>query len=50
MTVSAYLVEEVSGSRPGRVILKTSKIVPTAALFGAKHMIVKVGEVISFSR
>ena len=50
MTASPYSVEEVSGSRPGRVILKTLKIVPTASLFGAEHIRVKVGAVITFSR
>ena len=45
-----YPVEEVSGSRPGRVILKTLKIVPTATLFGAEHIRVRVGAVITFSR
>ena len=43
MAAPAYPVEEVSGSRPGPVILKTLKIVPTVALFGARHIIVKVG-------
>jgi hypothetical protein len=38
VTASPYSVEEVSGSRPGRVILKTLKIVPTASLFGAEHI------------
>ena len=38
MTASPYSVEEVSGSRPGRVILKTLKIVSTASLFGAEHI------------
>ena len=42
MTASPYSVEEVSGSRPGRVILKTLKIVPTAALFGVEHISVRV--------
>ena len=52
MTASAYPVEEVSGSRPGSVILKTLKIVPTATLFGAEHINirVRVGAVINFSR
>ena len=50
VTASPYSVEEVSGSRPGRVILKTLKIVPTASLFGAEHIRVKVGAVITFSR
>ena len=50
VAASAYSVEEVSGSRPGRVILKTFKIVPTAALFGAEHIRVRVGVVITFSR
>ena len=35
---SAYSVEEVSGSRPGCVILKTLRIVPTSTLFGAGHI------------
>ena len=43
MTASPYSVEEVSGSRPGRVILKTLKIIPTASLFGAEHTRVRVG-------
>jgi hypothetical protein len=38
VAASAYPVEEVSGSPPGRVILKTLKIVPTATLFGAEHI------------
>jgi hypothetical protein len=38
VTASPYSVEEVSGSRPGRVILKTLKIVSTASLFGAEHI------------
>ena len=50
VTASPYSVEEVSGSRPGRVILKTLKIVPTASLFGAEHTRVRVGAVITFSR
>ena len=29
---------EVLGLRPGCIIEKTSKIVPTTALFGAKHL------------
>ena len=45
MTASPYSVEEVSGSRPVCVILKTFKIVPTAALFSAKHIRVRVGAV-----
>ena len=49
VTASPYSVEEVSGSRPGRVILKTLKIVPTASLFGAEHTRVRVGAVITFS-
>ena len=36
--MAKYPVEEVSGSHPGCVILKTLKIVPTAALFGAEHI------------
>jgi hypothetical protein len=50
VVTSAYSVEEVSGSRHGRVVLKTLKIVPTAALFGAGHFRVKVEAVITFSR
>ena len=50
MTASAYPVEEVSGSRPGCVILKTFKIVSTDTLFGAEHIRVRVGAVIAFSR
>ena len=51
VVTSAYLVEEVSGSRPGRDILKTSKIVSTAALFGVEHIRVRVmGAGITFSR
>ena len=50
MAASTYLVEEVSGSRPGRVIIKTLKIVPTATLFGAGHIRVRVEAVITFSR
>ena len=46
----AYLVEEVSGLRPGNVILKMLKIVPTATLFGAEYIRVRVGAVITFSR
>jgi hypothetical protein len=38
VAASAYPVEEVSGSPPGRVIIKTLKIVPTATLFGAEHI------------
>ena len=48
VTASAYPVKEVSGSRPGRVILKTLKLVPTAALFGVGH--IRVGSVITISR
>ena len=48
VTASAYPVEEVSGSRPGRVILKTLKIVHTANLFGAEHN--RDGAVITISR
>ena len=47
---SAYLVEKVSGSRSDSVLQKTFKIVPTAALFGADHIKVKVRVVITFSR
>jgi hypothetical protein len=50
VTASPYSVEEVSGSHPGRVILKTLKIVPTASLFGAEYIRVRVGAVITFSR
>jgi hypothetical protein len=50
VVTSAYPVEEVSGSRPGRVILKTLKIAPTVDLFGVEHVRVKVGAVITFSR
>jgi hypothetical protein len=49
-TASAYPVKEVSGSRPGRIILKTLKKVPNAALFGAEHVRVRVEAVITFSR
>jgi hypothetical protein len=45
VTVSPFSVEEVSGLHPGRVILKTLKIVPTASLFGAEHVRVRVGAV-----
>jgi hypothetical protein len=45
-----FLVEEVSGSLPGRDTEKTIKIVPTAALLGAGHITVTVGAVITFSR
>ena len=48
VTPFPYSVEEVSGSRPGRIILKTLKIVPTASLFGAEHIRVRVGAVIAF--
>ena len=41
MVASTYLVEEVSGSNPGYVILKLSKIVPTAAMLGSRHIRVK---------
>ena len=47
---SAYPFEEVLGLHPGRVILKTKKIVPTAALFGAGHISVRVAAVITFLR
>ena len=50
VAASAYPVEEVSGLHPGLVILKTLKIVPTASLFGAEHIRVRVGAVITFSR
>ena len=53
MTASAHPHEEVSEpdtSLCGCVILKTLKIVPTAALFGADHIKVKVRAVITFSR
>ena len=50
LVTSNYLVEEVSGSCPGRVKLKTLKIVPTAALFGAEHIRVRVVTIIPFSR
>ena len=50
MAAPAYLVEEVSVSRPGRIILKMLKIVPTAFLFGAEHIRVRMGAVITFSR
>ena len=50
MAAPAYLVKEVLGSRPGRVIPKTLKIVPTATLFGAEYIRVRVGAVITFSR
>ena len=43
MAASAYPFEEVSGSRPGRVILKMLKIVPTASLYGAEHIGDRVG-------
>jgi hypothetical protein len=43
LTASPYSVEEVSGSRPGRVVLKTLKIVPTASLFGPEHIRDRVG-------
>jgi hypothetical protein len=49
MVTSSYLVEEVSGSHPGCVILKILKIVPTAALFGVEHIKVRLGAVITFS-
>ena len=49
MVASAYLVEEVSGSRPGRVIPNTLKIVPAAALFSAEQIKVRVEAVITFS-
>jgi hypothetical protein len=41
VVASTYLVEEVSGSNPGYVILKLSKIVPTAAMLGSRHIRVK---------
>jgi hypothetical protein len=50
VVTSAYPVKEVSGSRPGRVILKTLIIAPTADLFGVGHVRVRVGAVITFSR
>ena len=50
VVTSAYPVEEVSGSCPGRVMLKTLKIIPTAFLFGVEHIRVRVGAVITFSR
>ena len=43
VTASPYSVKEVSGSRPGHVILKTLKIVPTASLLGTKHISDRVG-------
>jgi hypothetical protein len=43
VTASPYSVEEVSGSRPGRFILKTLKIVPTASLYGTEHIGDRVG-------
>ena len=43
LTASPYSVEEVSGSRPGRIILKTLKMAPTASLFGAEHIRYKEG-------
>ena len=49
VVTSSYLVEEVSGSHPGWVILKMLKIVPTAALFGVEHIKVRLGTVITFS-
>jgi hypothetical protein len=49
VVASAYPVEEVLGSHPGRVIIKIFKIVPTAPLFGAEHIRVSVGAVITFS-
>ena len=33
-----YPVEEVSGSPPDHIILKTLQIVPPATLFGAEHI------------
>ena len=40
---STYPVEDVSGLLPGRVILKTLKIVPTALLLGTKHISDRLG-------
>jgi hypothetical protein len=50
VTASAYPVEEVSGLRPVLVILKTLKLLPTAALFGTENIRVGVGTFITFSR
>ena len=36
------------GSRPGRVILKTSKIVHTSALFGVEQIRVRVGTAFTY--
>ena len=43
MVASTIPVEEVLGSRPGRVLLKKLKIVPTASLFGTKLIRDSVG-------
>jgi hypothetical protein len=50
VTATPYSVKDVSGLRPGHVILEMLKIVPTASLFGAEYIIVRVGAVITFSR
>ena len=34
VAASLFMVEEVSGTHPGRIILKMLKIVPTVSLFG----------------
>ena len=47
---SAYLVVKVSSSRSDSVIQNTLELVPSAALFGADHIKVKVRAVIIFSR
>ena len=50
VVAATYTVDEVSGSIQGRVILKTLKIIPTAALFGAVHIRVRVRAIITLSR
>ena len=42
VVASTRLVEDGSGTIPCRVILKKLKIVPTAPLFGAGHLRVRV--------
>jgi hypothetical protein len=37
VVASAYPFEKVTGSRPGRVLKRTLKTVPTAALFDVEH-------------
>ena len=48
MVASTFSVEEVSGSL-NTLNIKDVKILPTATLFGAGHIRVRVGTVITFS-